>query len=187
MTSKFSHLIDVDDPVRVLEGRYVGRVGQVLDILFHGTQIIVDISGMEVSYSRDQLEPLFDLERGIQLKYQQEQTPALVNAVIPFGMSSDDLVEKSAEYIAACVGRIKGVGNEQYDKGTHQQFEEMELDDLFVYAEEELQDLSNYIVFLSIRLNRLRNAIYAVDDLGDDSTGECDADGLEADDFKEVE
>lgn len=185
--SKFSHLIEVDDPVRVLEGKYVGRVGQVLDILFHGTHVLVDVSGMEVSYTRDQLEPLFDLERGIELKYKSQQEPALVKAVIPFGMSSEDLVTASAEYIAACVSRIKGVGNDQYDLGSHQKFEELELDELFVYAEEELQDLSNYMVFLSIRLNRLRNAIYAVDDLGDDSEEECDADGLEADDFKEEE
>lgn len=182
---EISELVKPGRPVVITKGDGVGIVGTVHGWIeaFGKWEVVVG----EVSYLKEthELEPLFTMSQVVSVKVAEDSTPALVNAVIPFGMTSEDLAQTAAEYIAACVARIKGVGNDQYSEGGHQKFESMELDDLFVYALEELQDFSNYAVFLAIRLERLRNAIFAVDDLGDDSEEECDADGLEAEDFQD--
>jgi hypothetical protein len=138
---------------------------------------------MEVSYSRDQLEPLFDLERGIQLKYQSEQTPALVTKVAEFGMSSEELAQACAEYIAECAGRIRGVGNDQYYDGGHQKFETMELDELLQGTLEEIQDIANYATFLHIRIRRIQEALRDVDDLGQGSDEEFEQTDYSVEDF----
>lgn len=181
--SKFSHLIDtVGDAVRILEGRHVGRVGEVID--FFGGKVIVDIRGIEVGFNRDELEPLFDVQSGIQIKYDDETTPALVNKVIPFGMSSEDLAQEVAQFIAECAGRIKGVGKDQYESGGHQKFETMELDELFEYAEEELRDICNYSAFLVIRLRRIRAALDESDDLGKGTDEEYEGGDIMPSDFE---
>lgn len=55
--------------------------------------------------------------------------------------------------------RVLGVGADQYDQGDTQRFEEMALDDLFLWAFEELDDVVAYCVMLRIRLERLRVAV----------------------------
>lgn len=76
-------------------------------------------------------------------------------------MKPVELADEVAETVALAQSRIKGIGADQYhDAETGQQrFETMALDDLFVYAEEELLDQINYAVMLRIRLRRLRQAI----------------------------
>lgn len=186
--SNYSHLIEQDDPVRVVEGKYVGRVGQVLDVLFHGTKIIVDVSGQEVAYDRNQLEPLFDLEQGIQIKLPEvEPGSALAEKVKAFGLSSEELGEFCVEFNSEAQGRINGVGNKQYSQGGFQKFETMELDELLEYAEEEVLDIANYAAMMFIRLRRLRQALDEADDLGKGTEEEYEGGNITADDFKEAD
>lgn len=184
--SKYSYLIEQDDPVRVIEGKYVGRVGQVLDVLFHGTKIIVDVSGQEVAYDRDQLEPLFDLEQGIELKLPEvDPGSVLADRVKSFGMSSEELAEFTGEFLVEAVARIKGTGNEQYSMDGFQRFEGRELDEVLVDIEEEALDIGNYAAMLFIRIRRLRLALDEVDDLGKGTEEEYEGGDVTADDFKE--
>lgn len=157
-------LIRVGRPVYCKTTNWFGEV--VDEAAMFGLWIVDFANGERGAHRTDELEPLFTLKQVVDVKVEEETTPALINAVIPFGMSSDELAEVAAQYIAECVGRIKGVGKDQYSSGTHQKFETMDLDELFEYALEELQDISNYAVFLAIRLERIRHALNERDDLG---------------------
>lgn len=183
--SKYSHLIDEPgDPVRVLEGKHYGKVGQVID--FFGGKVVLELGGVEVAFDRDQLEPLFDLETGITLKLPEvEKGSDLADKVKPFGLTPDDLADFSREFILECMGRIKGAGFQQYYQDGFQKFEGMELDDLLEYAEEEILDIPNYCAMLFIRIRRLRQALDAVDELGRGTEEEYEGGNITADDFKE--
>lgn len=74
-------------------------------------------------------------------------------------MRSFDLSLEVADVIVACRDRIRGVGNQQYSIGDTQKFELMSLDDLILYAREEVQDIINYCVMLDIRFRRLQKAL----------------------------
>ena len=74
-------------------------------------------------------------------------------------MTSEELAQRVEEFIVEAVTRVKGTGDEQYSKGDTQQFEEMNLDELFTWAREELYDTVNYSVMLAIRLERLQEYI----------------------------
>lgn len=52
--------------------------------------------------------------------------------------------------------RVLGVGAEQYSQGDTQKFELMPVDELFRWANEELQDIIVYAVMLQLRLERVR-------------------------------
>lgn len=158
-----SDLLKPGRPVYVKTRDEIGEVIEFVDVFDMWRVETLSTVG---TYRTDELEPLFTLNQVVNVKVEEETTPALINAVIPFGMSSDELAEAAAQYIAECVGRIKGVGKDQYSSGTHQKFETMDLDELFEYALEELQDISNYAVFLAIRLERIRHALNERDDLG---------------------
>lgn len=182
--SKYSHLIEVGDAVRILAGRSIGEVGKVNDI-WHN-KIVVGIYAGEVAVDRDQLEPLFDLEQGIEIKL-PEVAPgsALAEKVKPFGLSSEELGEFTTEFIAEAVSRVNGVGNEQYSEGSFQKFESMDLDDLLEYAEEEVLDIANYSAMMFIRLRRLRQALDEADDLGRGTEEEYEGGNITAEDFRE--
>lgn len=175
-------LIKPGRPVYIKTKNKVGTVLEYVDV-FHMWR--VETPGSVGTYYTEELEPLFTLNQVVSVKVEDDTTPALVKKVIPFGMSSDDLAEEIAEFIAECTARIKGVGKDQYEDGGHQKFEEMELDDLFEYAEEELRDIANYAAFLVIRLRRIRAALNAADDLGDGTEEEYAGGTITADDFKE--
>jgi hypothetical protein len=70
-------------------------------------------------------------------------------------MTSEELADQVEEFIVAAVTRVRGTGDDQYAQGDQQNFESMELDELFEWAREELYDTVNYAVMLAIRLNRL--------------------------------
>lgn len=74
-------------------------------------------------------------------------------------MTSEELADEVEKFIVHAVTRVRGTGDDQYSKGDTQQFEGMNLDELFKWAEEELVDTVNYSVMLSIRLRRLQNEI----------------------------
>lgn len=111
--------------------------------------------------------------------------PALVKKVIPFGMTSDQLADEVAQFIAECAARVRGVGKDQYEGKGFQKFETMEMDELFEYLEEELRDVANYAAFLVIRLRRIRAAFDMFDDLGKGTEDEYEAGDITADYFKE--
>jgi hypothetical protein len=74
-------------------------------------------------------------------------------------MTSEELADEVEAFIVHAVTRVRGTGDDQYSKGGEQGFEGMNLDELFVWAEEELVDTVNYSVMLSIRLRRLQQQI----------------------------
>lgn len=74
-------------------------------------------------------------------------------------MTSDELADRVGNFIVEAVTRVTGTGHEQYDKEGTQNFEVMDLDQLFEWAREELYDIVNYSVMLSIRLDRLQGEL----------------------------
>lgn len=180
-----SELLAVGRPVRIKGGDFAGEFGVIVEYDHVFDLYLVENGKRRSGHEWHELEPLFTMSQVVSVKVEDDTTPALVKKVIPFGMSSDDLAEEIAEFIAECAGRIKGVGKDQYEEGGHQKFEEMELDDLFEYAEEELRDICNYAAFLVIRLRRIRAALNEADDLGDGTEEEYAGGTITADDFKE--
>lgn len=183
--SKYSHLIEEGDAVRVLEGKWVGHVGKVNQITF-GDMLLVGFVGTEVLFSRGQVEPLFDLEKGITIKVPEYQAGSdLYDKIKGFGMSTRDLAEFVQEFNHECQARISGVGDKQYSQDGFQKFEAMELDDLLEYAEEEVLDIPNYCAMLFIRIRRLRQALDAVDTLGRGTEEEYAGGNVTGGDFEE--
>lgn len=74
-------------------------------------------------------------------------------------MTSEELADKVEDFIVQAVTRVKGTGDDQYSEGDTQQFERMNVDELFVWAKEELYDTVNYSIMLSIRLDRIQEEI----------------------------
>lgn len=184
--SKFSHLIEKGDPVRVLSGRCVGEVGTVNEVLFDGEKLLVGLNYTEALFDRDNLEPLFDLEKSVVIKASDYQSGSdLYEKVKGFGMSPQDLAEFVHEFNRECQGRIKGVGKDQYDNGGFQKFEAMELDDLLRYAEEEVLDIPNYCAMLFIRIRRLRQALDRIDTLGRGTFEDYEEDDTSPEDFED--
>jgi hypothetical protein len=141
--------------------------------------------GERGAYREDEIEPLYTLSQVTEIVVEKATTPALVDKVAEFGMSSDELAQYCAEYIASCVSRIQGVGHDQYYDGGHQKFEIMELDDLLMGLREELMDVSNYAAFLDIRMRRIQEALQSVDDLGQGSDEEYEETDYSIEDFEE--
>lgn len=182
--SEYSHLIETGSPVRVLEGPRIGKVG-IAETAWD-EMVIVSIDGIEVAFRRGQLEPLFDLTEGIEIKVPAYQSGSdLYDKVKGFGMSSDDLADFCKEFILEAMGRVTGVGDKQYSNVGFQKFEGMELDQLLEYAEEEILDIPNYCAMLFIRIRRLRQALDAVDNLGKGTEEEYEEGDITADDFKD--
>lgn len=74
-------------------------------------------------------------------------------------MTTEELAEAVEDFIVQAITRVKGTGDDQYSEGETQQFEHMDIDELFEWAKEELYDTVNYAVMLGIRLDRLRTEI----------------------------
>lgn len=87
------------------------------------------------------------------------EPPSQSDEVPPFGLTSEEFADYTEQFIRDSASRIRGVGNEQYSQGDHQQFESMDLDDIFEYAEEEIRDLANYASMAFIRIRRVRDAL----------------------------
>lgn len=65
----------------------------------------------------------------------------------------------SEELAARVTARVLGVGHEQYSLGSEQKFEHLPIYELFEWTQEELDDVIVYAVMLSIRLERLQDAV----------------------------
>lgn len=75
-------------------------------------------------------------------------------------MIPNELAAEIAMTVVLAQQRVITVGAEQYYvPGEPQRFEQMPLDDLLEYAEEEAFDLINYAVMARIRFARLRAAL----------------------------
>lgn len=72
-------------------------------------------------------------------------------------MRLTEFVSVFRDFVDRCEDRITGPGAEQYQTPEgDQKFEQMDLDTLFDWAEEELQDVAVYAAMLAIRLRRLK-------------------------------
>ena len=72
-----------------------------------------------------------------------------------FGITSNELgnyVRRFAEYSAS---RVEAEGLKEYDRGTHQAFEDMSLQQLVVGTQEELADTANYLAMISLLIGRI--------------------------------
>lgn len=74
-------------------------------------------------------------------------------------MTTEELADAVEDFIVQAITRVKGVGDDQYSQGDTQKFEGMDIDELFIWAKEELYDVVNYSVMLGIRLDRLQAEI----------------------------
>lgn len=176
----------VGRPVVIKVGKNIKLVGIISDHSEElGMYFVTSTLGTESGHKADELEPLYTLSQVTDIVVEQATTPSLENEVAKFGMSSEELAQYCADYIVACVARVKGVGNDQYSEGGHQKFEVMELDDLIEYLREELMDVSNYAAMLDIRMRRIQEALQEVDDLGQGTEEEFEQTDYSVEDFEE--
>lgn len=135
----------VNDRVRIIMGIYTGLEGVVDRYLNHTYYVRPDVNPrMFLSATEDFLELVKPTPRVDPLKQ---------------GMSSEDLANYVDQFIREAQARVRGVGDEQYSQGTHQKFEAMHPDELFEWAQEEVQDIAVYAAMLDIRLRRIREAL----------------------------
>lgn len=152
--------------VTIKSGIHIGDVGRVAvwDSVLEKWE--VDLGGLSVYKHGSELEPMFTMDQVINVKV-EAQIPGsdLADKVKPFGLRSEDLAGFVAEFITHCAGRIRGVGDEQYsmEGDSFQKFESMTLDELILGFLEEIQDIANYSAMLYIRLERIRQALIAMD------------------------
>ena len=74
-------------------------------------------------------------------------------------MTSEELGEYVEAFIVESVTRVQGTGDDQYSSGDTQAFEGKDLAKVFRDAQEELFDVVNYAVMLSIKLTRLQREL----------------------------
>ena len=76
-------------------------------------------------------------------------------------MTAKELAEFQAAFTRHARGRILGVGAAQYEDEAGQKFEKYSTNRLIAEAQDELADLVNYAVMISISLQRIKEKIYA--------------------------
>ena len=137
--------------VRVITGKHAGRFAEITTVLTHGFYD-VKIEGTDDHgvFDYHEIEPLIE-----PVTYSVFPEPP------PYGMTSAQLAEEVSEAITRATSRIVGVGKDQYDQGSAQQFEDMDLFELLEYALEELDDSINYAVMTQIRIRRIRAGLKA--------------------------
>lgn len=72
-----------------------------------------------------------------------------------FGITSNELGNYVRRFSEYCASRIESEGLKEYDRGTHQAFEDMSLRELVVGIQEELADTSNYLSMISLLIGRM--------------------------------
>jgi hypothetical protein len=170
----------VGRPVLIKAGNNLNRVG-IVDRMEFGLYV-VEIGGREFGFSPDEVEPLFNMKEVAAVHVTEldedgdpQGTTHLEKLVKPFGLSSEDLANYIGDFVVDAASRVRGVGNDQYSMQGYQRFEEYTLPRLFEETDEELLDLMNYLVMIRIRLIRLAGAIFAADDITEDSDEDPDA------------
>ena len=89
-------------------------------------------------------------------------------ACIPYGITSRQLANYVRDFAEFQVSRVMSDGMKQYDRGSHQAFEDMTVNDLVTGAVEELADLAVYASMISLQLQRLAKSL-TDKDMGDGS------------------
>lgn len=178
------NLLRVGRPVYIKTWDLVGKIYDYSEPL--GLWLVEGTDGRTGAHTTDELDPLFRLEQVADIKLPDVLPGSdLVDKVKPFGMTSEELSDFSAEFIRECQGRIKGVGNKQYSLDGFQKFEALELDELLEYLEKEILDIPNYAAMLFIRVRRLRQAWNTVFDHGQGTEDEYAGGTVTPDDFEE--
>lgn len=109
---------------------------------------------------RARLENLIDEARGDGSSDPETESSSRASASgppesLPFGITSQDLAFYIRDFAEWQVERVTGPGMVEYDRGSHQAFETMTGKELVLGAQEELCDLANYLVMLSLKLGRV--------------------------------
>lgn len=79
--------------------------------------------------------------------------------IAAFGMTSRDLAEYTTNFLQRCANRVRGAGDDQYSRGSFQNFEAMAFDNLLVMTLEEIEDWAVYAAMAHIRVRRVLQAL----------------------------
>ena len=124
----------------------------------------IDRQRMAHAARRSQEHGPSDRERGSGDRARDRGAPA----PIPYGITSSQLADYVREFAEFQVSRVMSDGMKQYDRGTHQAFEDMSVNELVTGAVEELADLAVYASMISLQLQRLAKSL-TDKDMGDGS------------------
>jgi hypothetical protein len=115
----------------------------------------IDRQRMAHAARRSQEYGLSDSERGSGDRAGNRGAPA----GIPYGITSSELADYVREFAEFQASRVMSDGTRQYDRGTHQAFEDMSVNELVTGAVEELADLAVYASMISLQLQRLAKSL----------------------------
>ncbi len=76
-----------------------------------------------------------------------------------YGITTYELSQYVRDFARWCAQRVEGVGMAEYDRVTHQKFEEMSIQQLVQGLQEELADAQNYIAMISLLIGRLAKSL----------------------------
>lgn len=122
----------------------------------------IDRQRMAHAARRSQEHGPSDRERGSGDRAGDRGAPA----GIPYGITSGQLADYVREFAEFQASRVMSDGMRQYDRGTHQAFEDMSVNELVTGAVEELADLAVYASMISLQLQRLAKSL-TDKDMGD--------------------
>lgn len=132
------HAQDVGNVV----GEFVGTTQE------EGFPLLIDIGNEVIRVAHHEISLLVPVPP-------QEPKPR----VAPFGLTIKELEDHASDFYKFTLSRLTGVGAEQYHNGAYWKFEEMSVEELVEYAEEEVMDLGNYAMMLYVRIQRIRAAL----------------------------
>ena len=126
----------------------------------------IDRQRMAHAARRSQEHGPSDRERGSSDRARDRGAPA----PIPYGITSGQLADYVREFAEFQVSRVMSDGMRQYDRGTHQAFEDMTVNELVTGAVEELADLAVYASMIALQIQRIAKSIEDKD-IGDAPNG----------------
>lgn len=137
---------EIGDRVAVNSGTYIGAIGTI-EFVYPGNAgyLIHTDDNQHLAALRSMIDRVAPAEPVVDPLKQ--------------GMTSEDLAVYVDAFIREAQARVRGVGDQQYSEGTHQKFEAMHPDELFAWAQEEMQDIAVYAAMLDIRIRRIREAL----------------------------
>jgi hemerythrin-like domain-containing protein len=72
-----------------------------------------------------------------------------------FGITSVELGNYVRSFADYCASRVEHDGLREYDRGDHQAFEALTLQEIVVGTQEEIADAANYLAMVSLHIGRL--------------------------------
>ena len=76
-----------------------------------------------------------------------------------FGITSVELGNYVRSFADYCASRVEHDGLREYDRGDHQAFEALTLQELVVGTQEEIADAANYLAMVSLHIGRLSKTV----------------------------